>query len=687
GSDRLRSVSKLKFNDQFVQDAYNNLFEVPKAPANPKVRVAELDKAILIDWGWDATAVTATETGASGFEFEGYNIYQLPSSTAAPSQGRKLATYDLENGVATILGINLDENSGVILDVPLQIGTDFGVRRFLKVATDALRGGPLVNGQEYYFAVTAYNRNTAVGAAVTTLESSPQIQICVPQAPPPGKRFQAEAAQVLTASHPSGGSDGAVAAVVVDPTQTTGDSYKVTFANDADGATVWSLTNTSTNTVLLANQTTQLASTSASGPYIGAQGFEVRVAGPPNGMKDWGAPAMPFTAWKASADAVDANGNGVLDAADFAAYASGSSATRWWTWAAANWEAEGFNGAITGDPNAQWFGPTTLSPADLRTVELRFTSVHEEDGEDQYKPLDLANPNVSYAYRYMRASTADAPAPGDLTTTSNPYDWSNYIVNPGAGYHYQDRVPICLSAWDIERDPPRRLEVGFLENNQPGGLVNGAYGPAFNGVEDNTAGGGPREWLFIFDANYTADPAGANALFTSNNLYEATDTDQTLPHMWIIFAARRIEDRFPQDGDSFVLVANHVNSPADQFAFSVPGTVASDSLALADLELINVFPNPYYGSNTAETDPYAKFVTFSHLPTRATIRIYDLSGALVRKLEKDDGEQFLRWDLLNHNNLPVASGLYVAHIELPDLGKSRVMKLAIVQPQQFLEYF
>ena len=58
-------------------------------------------------------------------EFEGYNVYQLPSAEATLEQGVKLGTFDLENGVTTILGIDLDDASGVILDVPLQIGTDF----------------------------------------------------------------------------------------------------------------------------------------------------------------------------------------------------------------------------------------------------------------------------------------------------------------------------------------------------------------------------------------------------------------------------------------------------------------------------------------------------------------------------------------------------------------------------------
>jgi hypothetical protein len=656
-TDRLRSVSKLKFSDQFVQDAYNSFFEVPSPPAGPDVRVSELDARVLLDWGWNEEATGQTEVDdGSGFPFEGYNLYQLPSAEAPLGQGARLATYDLENGVASILGIDLDDESGVILEVPLQVGSDFGVRRRALLTRDALRGGPLVNGQEYYFAVTAYNRNTAEGAAVTTLESSPRTLICVPRMPPLGTRYGTEAGEAIAIEHAAGASDGAVMVEVVDPTRTTGDGYQVEFVEQVDDATgetatAWQLRNTTRNEIVAAPRTDQ----SGSRVYVPEEGFQIGVSGPAPGMKDWDIP----------------------------------SGARWLTWAGAGWGAEGFNGAMTGDPNHQWFAPTTVPPDQLRTVELRFTSVDEADGEDQYKPLDPGNENVSRAYRYLRGADVEPPAPDALTSTSNGWDFGQYIINtegPGV-YVYQDRVPIALSAWDVESEPPRRLEVAFLENNQPGGLVNGAYGPPFY-TTSNLAGGGPREWLFIFDLEYTDPDQGENSdILLRNGLIRNDAAEENLPFMWIIFAARRQEDRFPQDGDSFLLIANHVNTPADVFSFEVPGTLFDPDSLKVDVALINVFPNPYYGVNLAETSPYRHFVTFSHLPQKAAVRLYDLAGNLVRTLDKDDNDPFLRWDLKNHNSLPVASGIYLAHIELPDIGRNRVLRVVILQEQQFLESY
>ena len=134
-------------------------------------------------------------------------------------------------------------------------------------------------------------------------------------------------------------------------------------------------------------------------------------------------------------------------------------------------------------------------------------------------------------------------------------------------------------------------------------------------------------------------------------------------------------------------MANHVNTVADVFSFTVPGSAESAEYRKEDLKKINVFPNPYFGVNEAETSRYSHFITFSYLPARATIRIFDLGGTLVRTLEKDDADPYLRWDLNNDTELPIASGMYIAHIEMPGINKSKILKLAIVQEQQFLENY
>ena len=105
----------------------------------------------------------------------------------------------------------------------------------------------------------------------------------------------------------------------------------------------------------------------------------------------------------------------------------------------------------------------------------------------------------------------------------------------------------------------------------------------------------------------------------------------------------------------------------DQKLFHPTAVTKTDAAAARrEIERINVFPNPYYGMNRAEVSRFQRFVTFNHLPRSATIRIFNLSGVHVRTLLKDDDTQFSTWDLNNENGLPVAAGLYLAHLDLRD---------------------
>ncbi|MEZ4764148.1 MAG: hypothetical protein R3C26_13510 [Calditrichia bacterium] len=69
-----------------------------------------------------------------------------------------------------------------------------------------------------------------------------------------------------------------------------------------------------------------------------------------------------------------------------------------------------------------------------------------------------------------------------------------------------------------------------------------------------------------------------------------------------------------------------------------------------------------------------------------TVRIFSLSGVQVRKLTESDkitsDSQFMRWDLRNESGLPVASGIYMVHVEMPDLGATKVLKVFVVQGEE-----
>ena len=97
---------------------------------------------------------------------------------------------------------------------------------------------------------------------------------------------------------------------------------------------------------------------------------------------------------------------------------------------------------------------------------------------------------------------------------------------------------------------------------------------------------------------------------------------------------------------------------------------------------VGVYPNPYYAFNPQESSTTVKFVTFNKLPARATLRIFNLAGQMVRVLEKNDASQFLRWDLNNKDNFPVASGMYIVYVDMPEINATKILKVAIIQEQE-----
>ena len=75
---------------------------------------------------------------------------------------------------------------------------------------------------------------------------------------------------------------------------------------------------------------------------------------------------------------------------------------------------------------------------------------------------------------------------------------------------------------------------------------------------------------------------------------------------------------------------------------------------------------------------------FTNLPSQVTVRIYSLSGVFIRRIDKDDNSQYLDWDLRNKDGLPVASGMYIAYLDLPGVG-TKIMKLAVIMETQFID--
>ena len=252
GVDRLEAITLLKDYDGAAQFAYDNLFNLPGTSEQPEVIATGLDKEIILSWGADFEAVNKGENyNAAGFRFEGYKVYQLPSFFALESEAKRIATFDIKNGVKTIIGSNYDNEKNLWLDYVAAFGSDSGIKRYISIKNDAFNGNlPLNNGQKYYFAVTSYTYNDNPPFSPNTYENPIKIIEVIPKSMDPGVRYPAEQGAIIHGIHSSGTSSGDLNVTVIDPTLVTGDKYQISFQENGALGITYTITNLSKDTVL-----------------------------------------------------------------------------------------------------------------------------------------------------------------------------------------------------------------------------------------------------------------------------------------------------------------------------------------------------------------------------------------------------------------------------------------------------
>ena len=316
--------------------------------------------------------------------------------------------------------------------------------------------------------------------------------------------------------------------------------------------------------------------------------------------------------------------------------------TRWFSWVSAG--LSGFGGAV--GVGEEFFG-STLTPAEYKTVEIRFSS-------------DAAEQTNCKVYRRDQG----------------------YAVQPGLG-------TFPGSAWDVIADPPRRLNICFVENDDPDVKpANMIWDP-----DDSDTGG--REYLFIMNSDYDAATAGG---YDDDNFGPEADV------LWAYWPRLRGSTHpYLETEGTWTLIPNFVNGPNDVFTFTAPDEPATGAnVEQANLEKIKAVPNPYFGFNPQERIATDRFVTFTHLPTDGvTIRVFALDGTLVKIIDDDErelqgtlGTPVAYWYLRNQggdmtnpqSGVPVASGMYLAHVEVDGVG-DKVLKMAVFMPEERLDFF
>ncbi len=134
-------------------------------------------------------------------------------------------------------------------------------------------------------------------------------------------------------------------------------------------------------------------------------------------------------------------------------------------------------------------------------------------------------------------------------------------------------------------------------------------------------------------------------------------------------------------------LGNNINNNFPVFRFSMEGKQANaldDEGISRALDNIRAVPNPYYAYSEYEVNEFSNIIKITNLPAECVVTIYSLDGKFIRQYnrneariatDKDSGipeTQYvpdIEWDLKNYQGIPVASGVYLIHIDAPGVGE------------------
>jgi hypothetical protein len=245
----------------------------------------------------------------------------------------------------------------------------------------------------------------------------------------------------------------------------------------------------------------------------------------------------------------------------------------------------------------------------------------------------------------------------------------------------------------IDIETGRRLNIAYGENSFLGGQ-NGTdmlWNPSsrlFDNVFNPVFGGQHVIYIIGEDINGSGMPIHDNGAAFLAGISSTSGTgfrDAWQSVMWVAYPVLapnrqmletdvtmriRVKKRF----ENLVLSNDNGGRPAFEWNMDEIATRVGQTEALAEaLQMINVVPNPYYAYSQYERDRIDNRIKITNLPYKCQINIYNIQGKLIRSFDKDSPITSIDWDLKNHKGIPIASGVYLIHVNVPGVGE-RVLK-------------
>ncbi len=630
GTDYHNSVTALINADKAVQKAYDLNFKLPPPPPAPEVVGVANDRGITLSWGEDdplATSIEATST----------------FDPIASAGGAVKTTYDFTGYVVYQVGNTSGADPKIVatfsknpLDIydnvfdPSQGGNVYKIVKFHgdKPPQRTIQ----LTHDKYTGAPFVNNRDYYfVVSAFTyneesvpkTLESAFKVLTLRPTKLP-GTRLTANYSDtVKTVVHVSGISEAKIIPRVVDASKMTGHSYQITVDTTGGSKIGWILRDATLSTEVLRSKN----------------------LGPGQDGTNYSWPEKDGIQW--SVFDVDPNPNG--DSCSF----NGD-----WL-QSARWNTAGGPWVI--DPTSNGAGVITVG-SDLGNylghMAPEFDHKKRVSVEIRFGPTEIQK-----AYRMRRV--------GGVSTA--------YVIQAANPY-----VDVPFTVWDVSNPAaPRQLTAAWRDQDNSA-TYNPPSGPISPAADDGV------EIVFIYFKTY--DPLGNQWLYENAVGHTAADWSDVATvgsdaDIMYGMSFSLVDATTPWTTSKLKVTTFKALLANDTYTITgPPAPTKSTSLAQTDLNNIMAVPNPYFGTNAYETNQFNRVVRFTNLPQTATLRIFNLAGELVRTLDKNDNSTTIDWNLTNKAALPVGSGMYIVHIDMPNVG-TKVLKVAVIMSEERLDNF
>lgn len=668
---RLASLEKLKRDDALAQQVFDLNFQLPNPPDAPRVTATPLDQAAILTWDYAATSNNylgsyeadnplLSDVDDVTYRFEGFLVYEFTS--ASDNEGRVVAVYDKANGITRIL-----KQVGDLVSVDVD-GKDNGLQ--YTISFDGL-----TNYREYYYGVQAYAYN--VNSSPQTYRGPIARVTVVPSrvtARAGGTALVADSLGADILAGLEGRGDGVVAVKVVDPAAVTGHKYQVkfyTYEHEVDGHveafTTYDIVDETTGEVKLDGRqyadrfgkpVPQVADVAV------VDGLSFTVVGP----------EPDFANFQVVANADGPLSPPALGAADFGGFPVPEEANEHQQVGAGFWFLHTWPNGTRGSYDA-FVERTTPYSGGLGTPNMGMGAIVPDAYEVRFTGQGQAWANPAWG--------------GSGHVVDVPFEWWNVGVDPADPSDDYQLVPYLYEfvpndQWDILQDSDDPEAAAGWADHEVSSAANDPWTePVYvMAPVDKTPGSqGYEKALAALGANPDLETSGCADWYYAPG--DATNPDCDLYSLFArtVFvnwnggdvAAGSYNQDAPETGTVFRIITTKPNLPGDTFTLDTAPYAPSrgvQELAVASLKDIGIVPNPYKGASAYEVSRIVDVARFTNLPERCTIRVFTTHGTLVRTLTKNSPETFMSWDLQTEEGLPIASGMYLIHVEVPGVGET-----------------